>query len=235
VEVLSALAPEGVNLTVVGDEKQSIYAFRGADVRLFQQARTRIEERCGANRALSRSFRTHADLVEVTNAFFGGFMPGPTGAGSTAATFRPLSAHRQGAPHPSLPCEFHVITSAPKVNTPELREAEAALIAHRIQSLLCKGRTVQEGATSRPLSYRDVAVLLRVWTNLYLYEEALFRAGIPYTVQGGRGLLDRPEVRDLTQLLQLWRPCPTDSADSPTSARFSACCTAGRRRERWTS
>ena len=208
-QILSALVSAGVNLTVVGDEKQSIYAFRGADVRLFQQARSQIASQGGANRALSTSFRTHAGLVDVTNAFFGAFMPGPVNAGSTAATFRPLQAHRSVAPHPSLPCEFHVVNGAPKVNVAALRTSEADLIAHRVQALMAEGRTVLEGGLPRPLQYRDVAVLLRVRTNLALYEGALFRAGIPYTVQGGRGLLDRPEVRDLTQLL-LFLALPAD-------------------------
>ncbi|WP_152872057.1 UvrD-helicase domain-containing protein [Deinococcus terrestris] len=198
-EILSALAPEGVNFTVVGDEKQSIYAFRGADVRPFREARAQIAARGGATISLHRSFRTHAPLVEVINTFFQSFMPGPSGAGSTAASFTPLQAHRRHAPHPSPPCELHVVRGP--VGVTELRAAEADLIAHRIQALLAEGRTVEERGRIRPLTYRDVAVLLRIRTNLPLYEGALFHAGIPSAVQGGRGLLDRPEVRDLTQLL----------------------------------
>jgi len=198
-QILSALAPENVNFTVVGDEKQSIYAFRGADVRLFRQARALIAERGGASAALQQSFRTHEGLVNVTNHFFSSFMPGPTGPDSTAATFTPLSAFRLNAPHPSPPCELHVIQGP--VNTPALRAAEADLLAHRLQALMNEGRTVEEHGTLRPLRYSDMALLLRVRTHLPVYEGALFRAGIPYTVQGGRGLLDRPEVRDLAHLL----------------------------------
>lgn len=204
-QILSALGGGGVNVTIVGDEKQSIYAFRGADVRLFRTAREQVTGAGGINRSLNRSFRTHQALVEVMNAFFESYMLGPGGAGSTAATFTPLTAHRQTAPSSSSPCELHQITG--QASQGDLRAAEAALIAHRVQSLMAEGRLVTWRGQTRPLEYRDIALLLRTRTHLSSYESALFHAGIPYSVQGGRGLLGRPEVRDLVQLLQfLARP-----------------------------
>ncbi|MHA0036501.1 3'-5' exonuclease [Deinococcus sp. PESE-13] len=199
-EIISALSEHSPNLTVVGDEKQSIYAFRGADVTLFRKARHGVALRGGESRALTTSFRTHHALVEVVNTFFEGYMPGPLSPESTAATFAPLKASRQSPLFPGDACEFHVISGPALKDT--LREAEARLIAHRVQSLLGEGRTVSGKAGDRPLAYHDIAVLLRTRTHLAQYEAALFTAGIPYVVQGGTGLLRRPEVRDLRSLLQ---------------------------------
>lgn len=199
-EIISALSEHGLNFTVVGDEKQSIYAFRGADVTLFRKARQSVAVQGGESRALTTSFRTHHALVEVVNTFFANYMPGPVSPESTAATFSPLKASRQTPPFPSDTCEFHVVTGA-GLKDP-MRQAEARLIAHRIQSLLSEGRAVDGRGSSRPLAYRDIAILLRTRTHLAQYEAALFTAGIPYVVQGGTGLLWRPEVRDLRSLLQ---------------------------------
>lgn len=199
-EIISALSEHGLNFTVVGDEKQSIYAFRGADVTLFRKARHSVAQQGGESRALTTSFRTHEALVKVVNTFFEGYMPGPASEHSTAATFTPLKAYRQSPPFPSEACELHIVSGSGAKDI--LREAEARLLAHRIQSLLSEGRTVQTRSGSRPLSYQDIAILMRTRTHLAQYEAALFTAGIPYVVQGGTGLLLRPEVRDLRTMLQ---------------------------------
>ena len=57
-------------------------------------------------------------------------------------------------------------------------------------------------AGDRPLSYGDVAILCRASTSFGAYEDALDRAGIPYVTVAGRGFHERPEVRDVLNLLQ---------------------------------
>src|SRR5690606_12448593 len=58
------------SLFVVGDQKQSIYAFRGADVRVFGDVRREIADLGGDEVALARSFRTHQPLVAGFNVLF---------------------------------------------------------------------------------------------------------------------------------------------------------------------
>ncbi|MFH4202137.1 UvrD-helicase domain-containing protein, partial [Acinetobacter baumannii] len=55
-KILNHLAMSGARLTIVGDEKQSIYAFRGADPRVFERALEKI----GNSVSLDESFRSHA-------------------------------------------------------------------------------------------------------------------------------------------------------------------------------
>jgi ATP-dependent helicase/nuclease subunit A len=70
--IAQRLAPPAVPgaLFVVGDPKQSIYAFRGADVSVFGSVHQTIHTAGGDSIDLARSFRTHAPLVERFNAIF---------------------------------------------------------------------------------------------------------------------------------------------------------------------
>ncbi|MBB5235587.1 UvrD-helicase domain-containing protein [Deinococcus budaensis] len=202
--ILSALAGASVNLTVVGDEKQSIYAFRRADVQVFRAAQDEVQARHGQVIPMGTSFRTHAALVQVINAFFASLMAGPDGARPTAARFEPLTAHRTSSPlGEGAPCAEVYDIHAQDVGA--ARAAEAQLLATRIQDLLYAGTPVHDRALgeTRPLRLGDVAVLFRARTHLKTYEQALAAAGVPYAVHGGRGLYGRPEVRDAAGLLHL--------------------------------
>lgn len=75
--ILRALADDSVTLTVVGDEKQSIYAFRLADVGVFREARQVVQQRGGEVIRMGTSFRTHEGLVTAVNAVFASLMQGP--------------------------------------------------------------------------------------------------------------------------------------------------------------
>lgn len=202
--ILSALAGEGVNLTVVGDEKQSIYAFRRADVGVFRAAQEEVQARAGEVIPMGTSFRTHAALVDVINAVFASLMGGPGEARPTAARFEPLTADRRSSPRgEDAPCaEVYDIQGE---DAAQARAAEARLLATRIQDLLYAGTPVYDRALgeARPLRLGDVAVLFRARTHLKAYEHALAAAGVPYVVHGGRGLYSRPEVQDAAQLLRV--------------------------------
>ncbi|MBB6099684.1 ATP-dependent helicase/nuclease subunit A [Deinobacterium chartae] len=213
--ILQALLGEDTNVTVVGDEKQSIYAFRRADVTLFHAARDNVAARGGRLIQMTRSFRTHHDLVGTLNRYFQSAMSGPAPDRPTHARFEPLEAARLPNPSPHDPCvELHVLLGD---STPTLRAAEARHLATRLQALHSARRTVYDRATGqvRALRWSDVAILLRVRSDMKTYEEALAQAGIPFVVHGGRGLFERPEVQDQIQLL---RTLADPHADLPLAA-----------------
>jgi exodeoxyribonuclease V beta subunit len=65
------LDSEGPNpVVLVGDPKQAIYGFRGADVHTYVQARDEVRARGGTILPLMRSYRSHPEVVAATNAIF---------------------------------------------------------------------------------------------------------------------------------------------------------------------
>src|SRR5207245_67027 len=60
----------GANLFIVGDRKQSIYGFRGADVDVFAEITTKIEAAGGAQQPLNVNFRSQKPLIEAFNFLF---------------------------------------------------------------------------------------------------------------------------------------------------------------------
>ncbi|MGK7937809.1 MAG: UvrD-helicase domain-containing protein, partial [Xenococcaceae cyanobacterium] len=67
---LLATLTQNAQITIVGDVKQSIYGFRRADIRVFEQFKQRIISNQGKEVILSQSFRTHQTLVKQINSIF---------------------------------------------------------------------------------------------------------------------------------------------------------------------
>ena len=67
---LLATLTQNAEITIVGDVKQSIYGFRRADIRVFEQFKQRIINSQGKEVILSQSFRTHQTLVKQINSLF---------------------------------------------------------------------------------------------------------------------------------------------------------------------
>ena len=182
----------------VGDELQSIYGFRHADVRLFRSLRARMQER-GATATLATNFRSHADLLRAFNMAFAprfdaGFTPlrpgrddepEPPRAGVAAPRVELLVADRAAD-------WAHAGLTAPGAVPPAplWRLAEARLLAARVRELLDAGRPPG-----------DVVLLLRATGDLAVYERALVERGVPTYVIGGRGYWSQQQVRDLVAYL----------------------------------
>jgi ATP-dependent helicase/nuclease subunit A len=152
-ELLERLT-QGATLTVVGDEKQSIYGFRRADVEVFRRFRERILWEGGEEVVLATSFRGHSELIGVLNAVFSSVL---------GETRQDLEANRQEPPHEAPHVRVYAVESEEKVPKARLQRAEAAHIARLIREMLDQGLLVGDGSTgaSRPVRPGDVAVLSR--------------------------------------------------------------------------
>ena len=173
---------------VVGDELQSIYGFRHADVGVFRARRAALAERERAL-ALTVNFRSDPEILAVVNAAF---------APRFGEGFAPLvpggeAAQREPAAAPPVELLVTGTQGWDDVDLGELpraarwRHAEARLLAQRVRDLVDAGEAAPE----------DVVVLMRSTGDLPVYERALQDAGLQTLAAGGRGYWGRQVVRDL--------------------------------------
>ena len=189
-------------LFIVGDGKQSIYRFRGADVAVFREEKDRID-REGKGFQLATSYRAHPGLLKLLNSLLEPVLGEEDPDQPFREPFAPLEPARsqpgKGVSPPYV--EFH-LTVGSRGNGALDQAAEAAVdrIQHLVEAeeiRLDRADPDQDAA----LNYGDIAVLCRASASFGAYERALEARGIPYLTISGRGFYDRPEVRDVLNFL----------------------------------
>ncbi len=201
--ILEMIAPRSEETFVIGDAKQSIYRFRGADVTIFRDARRELARVGGHEVGLLTCFRTHERLVCFVNHIFASVFEIES---DYDTPYEEMEAVRQSF-HESPSVELHVISqdkeADEKLDAAGLRELEAALVARRIEEIVSAGEhlVADEQGEARPPAYGDFALLFQASTNFEIYEHALREAGIPYVTTAGRGFYDRQEIADINNLL----------------------------------
>ncbi len=207
-DLVTLLNGDGGKLFIVGDAKQSVYRFRGADVAVFRDERERIEQ-CGSAFPLETSYRAHRDLIQGLNDLLRPVLGEHADPDRPwAEAFAPLLPHRdEPGPGFSPPhIELH-LTVGSKGGGALDRAADA--LAARILDLVDGGLQIVEGGQTRPLDYGDIAILCRASTSFSAYEDALERVGVPFLTVAGRGFYGRAEIRDLLNALRALAD-PTD-------------------------
>lgn len=216
----------GPVLIVVGDDKQSIYGFRNADLTLWREVEAYVDALAPeAVTALTTCFRSTPGLLRFFNAFFiseqvMGQSPVDACDSKAFAAYydEQLAAFRESACDP--PVEIYIV--GPSANgddsedangedvddesTGTLRQKEAALLAKRVYELVeIEGLQIEDKETHemRKVHYGDFAVLLRAFTDVSLYEGAFRRQGVPFYVYAGRGFYALQEVRDVVNCLRV--------------------------------
>ncbi|MER2266796.1 UvrD-helicase domain-containing protein [Methylobacterium oxalidis] len=189
-------------LFLVGDPKQAIYRFRGADVAAYVRAREAIREQSPNNvLSISTNFRSCASILGFVNQRFENILKGPGQPG-----FALLDAYHQD--HDRGPCvaalDVKVVSAKDKPTADEQRDAEADAVADLCHRLIgCQ--FVEDHSTGELRLCRpgDIALLAPSGTDLWRYEEALERHGIPVATQAGKGFFRRQEIQDLIALARV--------------------------------
>jgi exodeoxyribonuclease V beta subunit len=227
-----AFGAGGTTLVLIGDPKQAIYAFRGADVYAYLDA----ARAAGARATLDVNWRSDQGLIDAYDALFGGAKLGHEGI--VYRTVRAARGNRAprllGAPV-AAPLRVRVVhrddpdiqlwRGCPTVTS--ARDHAARDVAADLVGLLASGAQIErrgeDGAVERRerLRPRHVAVLVRTHRNAALVRDALDDAGIPAVINGAGSVFATVPARDWLRLLEaLERPTSSPRARTAALTQF---------------
>jgi ATP-dependent exoDNAse (exonuclease V) beta subunit len=174
--------PDHTEVFTVGDEFQSIYGFRHADLEVFRERRAQAPTLL----ALTRNYRSRPQVLAAVNHLFGN---------AFGDDYQPLAASAEFAdPVFGHPVELIVTDKTSFADSPEhWRAGEARRIASRVRELVDSGEA-EPG---------EIVVLFAAGTDAEQYEEALRREGLPTYRATGRGYFGQQQVVDLLAYLRL--------------------------------
>jgi ATP-dependent helicase/nuclease subunit A len=205
--------PAGRTLFLVGDVKQSIYGFRGAEPAIFGEAAAWLTQQTGREvLTLPSNFRSLPAIVRSVGGLFNceplaGILPPGEAEAALQAGVRTEAAGE---------VIFLPVFASEDEDLGADHLAAGAAVA-TVRHLLAHARIWKDGE-ERPVSLSDILILCRSRTHITIYEQAFRAAGIPIR-PAGRGLLAKSrEVRDVLALLR-WLVYPNDDAALATVLR----------------
>ncbi|MBQ9483623.1 MAG: UvrD-helicase domain-containing protein [Ruminiclostridium sp.] len=196
-EIFRLISDNKQNLFFVGDIKQSIYRFRGADPHVFSRL-TKDPDFTVID--LNTNFRSCAEVINSVNGIFMGTMTEALGD----VDYDRKCALVQGASYDTgAENRTELITFGGK-NAEDSRKNEASYIADRIRQMTAGGFAVTDHGVKRPCRYGDFAVLMgRYSTNIEIYIAAFDKAGIPYDAKDTEEYTDFSDVKHTISLLKV--------------------------------
>jgi exodeoxyribonuclease V beta subunit len=201
-------------LVLIGDPKQAIYAFRGADVYAYLEA----AREAGAQATLDVNWRSDQGLLDAYDALFGGARLGHEGI--VYRTVR-AAAGRRRAELPGAPLRVRVLaredvrrTPGGYASAPAAREFVARDLAADLVGLLSSGATLPDGSAIRP---GHVAVLVRTNRNAAQVRDALDAVGVPAVINGAGSVFGTRSALEWLRLLEAVER-PTDDRRARAAA-----------------
>lgn len=192
-EILEGLRP--THLLMVGDERQSIYRFRGADVRVFRRRESELKARGEGLHRLAVNYRSRSEIVEFVNRLFGselffgsrvaGLEPGRDDA--------PAESAQRGSCGTDLVIVEREEEADPEAVSLRIEQAESQATAAFVRGLMD-----DEGWQAG-----DIAVLVPTLTHSEAYQNELTLRGVRSYLVRGKGYYSRGEVSDVLALLRI--------------------------------
>jgi len=169
------------NLFIVGDEKQSIYMFRGADLQIFNKTKDAIRESNDETSLLQlpHSFRLSKELTLFTNKLFGNLFAKPNLMFNEVKYDDLIFAKKE-----DKESEIAFLIS-------DENDSEYKLVAKKILDLV----------QNKNIDFKDIAILARKRKAFTDLEKELQKLNIPYQIYGGKGFYQRQEIYDVYNYL----------------------------------
>jgi len=204
-------------LFIVGDPKQSIYSFRGADIAAYH----RIVEDHLAGRSerleLVTNFRSRRNVISAVNSAFAELIERDPPYQPAYTALEP--GPRSGAGLPAQGVEMRLVLDSDGsafASSAAATTGEARALARWLRGEFLGKAEIGSGDGSGPARPGDVAILLRKLTDVDEYTDALRAEGIPFVVEGQKSFYVTQEVNDLVNLLSAL----VDPADAVALAGF---------------
>jgi ATP-dependent exoDNAse (exonuclease V) beta subunit len=181
-ELVDLLRRPETEVFFVGDEYQSIYGFRHADVQVFRERRAQAQQLL----PLTHNYRSRPEVLAAVNHLFGSHF---------GSEFQPLAAAAE-YPDPVFghPVELLVTDKASYGDSGvHWRRGEAQAIARRVRELVDAGVATPG----------EIVLLFAAGTDAEWYEDELRKAGLPTYRATGKGYFGQQQVADLLAYLRL--------------------------------
>ena len=194
----SAKAPSPV-VFFVGDPKQAIYSFRGADIYTYLKASQDTQQQY----TLNTNWRSHPDLINALNQLFS-HSDHPFYDASIA--YQAVKAGQKQepslkTPEPRAPLRFWKIEDTEEKKKSDLMEEISELVADDITRLLISADKGEAIIADRPIEGGDIAVLVRSHKQGQQIKSALTQRGIACVQSSKESIFETREAEDLHHLL----------------------------------
>lgn len=199
---------KGGTLFLIGDPKQAIYGFRGADIFAYMEASGDVKSRY----TLGENWRSEPDLITAINTIFANarhpfiYDKIPFQPTAPAPEKDPEFFRIEGRSEPPLQLWFYTsCTSCPDAGKPitktKARELIPEAISAEISRLLSLGRNNKVLMGKRPLKEEDIAVLVRTNAEARLMQQALSALDIPSVLWSTGNIFDSLEAMEIGRVL----------------------------------
>ena len=179
---------EEFGIVIVGDRKQSIYRFRGAESKLFDEAKKTLSDYL-EEKVLTKNYRSSGKIIDFVNDVFDKKSPWDTQKLVVSEKYKELPSK----------IEINIFTGE---DDEELKKKEYEWVCKKILKMIENKIPVFENGKERPVEFRDIAILMRKRKGKFfkMMETLLTDYGIPYVIIGGVGFYQEEEIIMLLSL-----------------------------------